>query len=235
MLSSGKLRRNSCRSASFIQIQIFIFTCVMASVFMVGCSPDTDHKAPNLAGTFSGILPDGKHMTITLQQDDNIVSGHGEVDSKSFSVSGVTTIHGPLVVAFENGHVETSNVVLSSRGRTAHVDWLGKKIALQRGGEPIESSSGDFTGKFSTNRPYPIQISITQKEKVLAGTGYITDKAVAVVGIVESGSMCANGRILYSDGSNASTKACLSSDKESLILNEGDVSGTPITLNRSSE
>lgn len=235
-MSSDRKQYRNCRQIIIrIKTWAILIMAVTTSALMFGCSQDIEHKAPTLSGTFSSTLPDGKQMTLTLQQKKNIVSGHGKVDAKSFSVSGVTSIHGPLVVAFDNGHVENSTVVLSSRGRTVQLDWLGKKVALQRGGEPVEPSSGDFTGDYATNRPYPIEISITQKDKVLAGTGYITDKAVAVVGMVESETMCARGSILYSDGSSARTRACLSSDKESLLLNEGDVSGAAITLTRRSE
>ncbi len=225
-------RRKYCGSTSFVRFTTILLASAMISAYLAGCSRDPGHKAPDLAGTFSGVLPDGKHMTITLHQDENIVSGHGMVDSKSFSVSGVTSAYGPLVVAFENGYVARSKVVLSQRGRSAQLAWLGKTVALQRGGDPIPASSGEFAGEYATNKPYPIQITLTQREKMLAGTGYITDKAVALVGMVEDGTECANGTIQYSDASSARTRVCLSPDRDALLLNEADRSGGQITLRK---
>jgi hypothetical protein len=62
-----------------------------------------------------------------------------------------------------------------------------------------------------------LQLDLNQSADLLAGTGFVSGKPVAVVGRV-TGVNQARGLLLFSDGSQNGVKVSLSSDEQTLSL-----------------
>ena len=193
-----------------------------------GCTPMLREKPPSLTGTFSGTLRDGTPIRMTLLQDQNTVTGHGVVGARSFSLSGLTSWQGPMVLGFEDGATEAAHVTLSPDGAGATVKGLGQTFALEQGGSPVRATPGLFAGRYSKSGPSPLWLVLTQSGNLLAGTGYIDGKPVAVVGRVTELRQ-ASGSLLFSDESQCRAKVTLSDDSRALAIHG---LGLPIQMTR---
>jgi hypothetical protein len=199
---------------TFLQSRIVILITI---VLIIGCTPMIRQEPPKLSGTFSGNTPDGRPIKVTLIQEENTVTGRGLIGEKIFSLSAITSYHGPMVLSFEDGTVVPAYITLSPDGTLATIRGLGIPLTVNRGGEPLRDLSGPFAGHYSTTGPPPLWLTLTQGGDLLAGTGFIDGKPVAVVGKV-TGPNRAAGTILFSDESQNRVKVNLSGDGRILTI-----------------
>ncbi len=177
----------------------------------------TEQQTTVLSSTFQGTTFDGKSVRITLNQKGNTVTGNGLIGNKRCSISGITSQYGPIIVTFEDGRVTPATVAISPAGNTATIKGFGQPLVVNRGGKPVKTSSGPFAGNYKTAGPPPLTLTLTQGGKLLAGTGFVEGKPIAVVGKV-IGSNKASGAILFSDESRNIVKATLSGDGRILTI-----------------
>lgn len=204
------------------------FAIVIAIGIIFGCAPMLRQKPPTLSGTFRGNAQDGRLVTVTFQQDENTITGRGRIEDRVFSLSGLTSWHGPIVLNYEEGNINPAYVMLSADGETVTLNGLGQSIILNHGGEPQRAPSGPFAGRYNTIGPPPLWLNLTQGGNLLAGTGFVDGKPVAVVGKV-TGVNSAIGTILFSDESQNRASVTISKDGRVLTV-EG--LGEPIQMRR---
>ncbi len=212
-----------------IKIPLRVEIAVMLAIGIIfGCTPMIRQETPKLSGTFSGSTSDGHSVKITIIQDENTVTGRGLIGEKIFSLSAITSYHGPMVLSFGDGTVAPAYITLSPDGDSATMQGMGISIALNRGGEPLRATSGPFAGRYSNPGPPQLWLNLTQGGDLLAGTGFVEGKPVAVVGKVTAPNRAA-GTILFSDESQNRVKVVLSGDGKVLTI-EG--LGGPIEMRR---
>ena len=185
-------------------------------------------KPPTLSGTFKGNAQDGRPVTVTFQQDEDTITGRGKIEDRAFSLSGLISWHGPIVLNYEDGSIKPAYVMLSADGGTVTLNSLGQSIILNQGGESQRAPSGPFAGRYNAIGPPYIWLNLTQGGNLLAGSGFVDGKPVAVVGKV-IGVNSAVGTILFSDESQSRARATLS-DNGRVLTVEG--LGAPIQMRR---
>src|SRR3990170_1823760 len=201
-----------------IKIPLRVEILAMLAIGIIfGCTPMIRQEPPKLSGTFSGSAPDGRPIKVTLIQDENTVTGRGLIGEKVFSLSAITSYHGPMVLSFGDGTVAPAYITLSPDGASATMKGMGLSIALNRGGEPLRAPSGPFAGRYANPGPPLLWLNLTQGGDLLAGTGFIDGKPVAVVGKVTAPNH-ATGTILFSDESQNRVKVVLSGDGRTLTI-----------------
>jgi len=205
-----------------------VIVWVLTLLIFLGCTPLIKQEPPALAGTFTGSTPDGRPIAVTLTQDENTVTGQGQMGDRVFGLSALVSFCGPAILMFRDGSVSTGNLTLSPDGATATVHGIGEPFTLQRGGETVGTPSGSFAGRYSTTGPPPLWLSLTQGGDMLAGIGFMNGKPVAVVGRT-TGPMTATGSILFSDESQARVTVTLTEDAKILTVNG---LGGPVTMMR---
>ena len=201
---------------------------ILAIALIFGCTPMIRQEPPKLSGTFSGSTSDGHSVKITIIQDENTVTGRGKIGDRVFSLSGLTSWHGPIVLNYEDGNIRPAYLMLSPDGEAVTLNGLGPSITLSHGGEPQRAPSGPFAGRYSNPGPPQLWLNLTQGGDLLAGTGFIDGKPVAVVGKVTAPNRV-TGTILFSDESHNRVKVVLSGDGRTLTI-EG--LGVPIEMRR---
>jgi hypothetical protein len=205
--------------------QSVLALCVL---FFFGCAPLLREAPPTLSGTFNGTAADGRDVQLTLDQDENTVTGIGSLGGCPFSFSAITSFHGPVVINWADGRTSPGHATLSPNGATVTISGVGPPVTLDRGGEPLADSSGPFAGRFSASRPRLVWIDLSQWGDLLAGTGFDQGKPVAVVGkVIEP--LHAKGTLLFGDESLIRVGATLSEDEGTLTV-EG--LGAPIHMKR---
>lgn len=198
----------------FLQSRIVVLITI---VLIIGCTPIIKQEPPTISGTFSGTSHDGRPVTVTLLHEENTVTGRGSIGERIFTLSGLTSYYGPMILTFEDGTTTSASIMLSPDGNTATIRGLGIPLTVNRGGEPLRALSGPFAGHYSTTGPPPLWLTLTQGGDLLAGTGFIDGKPVAVVGKV-TGPNRAAGTILFSDESQNRVKVNLSGDGRVLTI-----------------
>lgn len=171
--------------------------------------------SPVLTGTFSGLTADGRAIRITFEQRAGTVIGRGVLAADAFEISALTAPQGPLILVFERGGVTRGEIALAPDGKTATIHGLGAPVTLRRGGEPISLAEGPFAGLYAAGMPAVVWLELQQTGELLAGTGYLQGRAVAVVAKI-SGPGEARGSALFSDGSRAGLVLMLSADGRQL-------------------
>lgn len=208
--------------------RLFLVFGIAIPAILSGCTPVIRPETPNLSGTFRGNTHDRQPATFTLIQKDNTLTGNGSIGGRLCSLSGITSHHGPVIMTFEDGKTVPATVTLSPDTDTAAIQGLDKPLLVSRGGEPVRAASGPFAGNFKAPGPPQIALTLNQGGKLLAGTGFIDGKPVAVVGKV-TGANQAAGAVLFSDESRNAVKATLSGDGRVLTIRG---LGGPIELRR---
>lgn len=201
---------------------------ILAIALIFGCTPMIRQESPTLSGTFRGNTQDGSPVTVTFQQDENTITGRGKIGDRVFSLSGLISWHGPIVLNYEDGNIKPAYVMLSPSGEAVTLSGLGPSMTLSHGGEPLRAPSGPFAGRYANPGPPLLWLNLTQGGDLLAGTGFIDGKPVAVVGKVTAPNR-ASGTILFSDESQQRVKVNLSGDGKALTI-EG--LGGPIQMRR---
>ncbi len=205
------------------------FLILLLIILMAGCATSVPVNKPStLSGTFRSSASEGLPVHLTLQQDKNTVTGQGLIGGRAFILSGLTSWHGPLVITYGDGTVASSYVTLSPDGQTIKIQGLGLPFPLIRGGEPVDKPSGPFEGRYSYPGPPRIDLSLTQGGELIAGTGFVEGKAVAVVGKA-TGLHMTSGTLLFSDESQSGVKGTLSGDGRILTIHG---LGNPIEMRR---
>lgn len=206
---------------------LFFFS-VWLIVCVFGCAAMNRVPSPQLNGTFSGTSNDGRRFSLTLQQKEHTVIGAGLWDDQEFGLSALTAPQGPMVISTAEGSPIPGHIALSPNGQTVTLIGLGDPIQLVRGGPPVDVLPGPFSGRFVIYKPLQIHLDLTQGGDLIAGTGYLDGKAVAVVGKVVAADR-ARGAVLYSDESRHRVSVSLSTDRRTLTI-EG--LGAPIVMKR---
>lgn len=188
---------------------------LLLALLLAACSPPVRPAAPVLTGTFSGLTADGRPIRITFEQRASTVTGHGVLAAEAFELSALTSPQGPLILAFESGGAVRGDITLASDGKTATIHGLGAPVTLQRGGEPVPVADGPFAGLYAAGRPVAVWLEVRQTGDLLAGTGSLQGRAVAIVARI-SGPREARGSALFSDGSRAGLVLMLSNDGRQL-------------------
>ncbi len=195
-----------------------IILIVLLTLFAAGCAASIPmNKLVTLSGTFTGSTSEGHPVSLTLHQEKDAVTGQGSVGEESFVLSGLTSLHGPMVITYENGGVAPAYIMLSPDGQDIKMQGLGGPLHLIRGGEPLSHPSGPFEGRYAYSGSPRIYLSLTQGGELVAGTGFVEGKAVAVVGRVTE-SHKASGTLLFSDESRARVKVVISEDGQTLHI-----------------
>jgi hypothetical protein len=182
-----------------------------------GCERLERSPSPRFGGTFSGTSSDGQAVTVSLTQAENTVIGQVRKGERTFSLSAIVGLHGPAVLMPEDGAPEVGTITLSPAGQSMTLNWMDSPIILARGGTPLPVASGSFAGRYSAPTPHMLRLDLDQSADLLAGTGFVSGKPVAVVGRV-TGENEARGLLLFSDGSQNGVKVSLSSDEQTLSL-----------------
>lgn len=204
-------------------------TIIMLAIgLLFGCTPMIRQGPPTLSGTFRGNAQDGSPVTITFEQEENTIAGRGRTGERVFSLSGLTSWHGPILLNYEDGNLKPAHVMLSPDGETVTLGGLGPPIALSHGGEPLRAATGPFAGHYSAQGPPPLWLNLAQGGNLLAGTGFVDGKPIAVVG-KETTPNHASGTLLFSDESQQRVRVSLSGDGRTLTI-EG--LGGPIEMKR---
>jgi hypothetical protein len=207
----------------------YALSVLLLSISLIpGCATLPRQEPPSLSGTFSGTAGDSRPVRVTLSQDADVVTGRGLVGARAFSLSGLTSWQGPIVLAFEDGPIEAAQITLSPDGTRATIRGWGPPFTLERGGPAVSAPSGVFAGRYSTERPSPLWLVLTQSGDLLAGTGFVDGKPLAVVGRV-TGIRQAAGTLLFSDESQNRVRVILSDDGQSVTI-QG--LGSPIEMRR---
>ncbi len=212
-----------------IRIKTHLLSTVLLSlllIFFFGCTKMVREEPPTLSGTFRGDTGAGSPVTITFIQDENTITGRGKIGDRVFSLSGITSWHGPIVLNYEDGDIRPAYITLSPDGGIVTISGLGPSITLNHGGEPQRAPSGPFAGRYANTGPPQLWLNLTQGGNLLAGTGYVDGRPVAVVGKVTDVRK-ATGTILFSDESQTRVKVVLSGDGRTLTI-EG--LGAPIQM-----
>jgi len=197
------------------RLGVVLFPVLSVSI-VVACAPLGRPASPTLSGTFQGTSADGQPMTVTFRQKSNTVTGQGSVGAHSFSLSALAAWHGPMVLAYPDGAIKPAKVTLSPDGTTVTIHEPGKKVILRRGGTPLDVVPGPFAGRYSVVTPN-VRLTLSQGGELLAGTGFLAGRPVAVVGRV-TGPKRARGTLLFADESRNGVKASLSDDRQTLTV-----------------
>ena len=208
--SFGTLIRNT------VTYRGLVVGVLLAAVF-VGCERPERAPAPRLDGTFSGATSDGRAVTISLAQEENTVIGQGKLGDKVVGLSAITAPHGPLVIIAEDGTSITGSITLSPSGKNVTLTGLGEPITLNRGGTPLPVTAGAFAGRYATPGSDGLRLDLEQSGDLLAGTGFVEGKPVAVAGRITAANE-ARGSLLFSDQSRSGVRAVLSDDGQTLSM-----------------
>ena len=201
---------------------------LLVLIFILGCATLEKNPPPTMTGSFSGNASDGRSINANFIQDESALTGTGSFDGRRFAISSVASWYGPAVLIFEDGSRTEVQIFLSPDGRLVTVRGLGESMKMTRTGDSAPLSSGPFAGVFSEAGEPSIWLNLSQAGDLLAGTGYVNGRAVAVTGKTTSPTQ-ANGVLLFSDGSRMGVRAVLSGDGDMLTV-EG--LGGPIDMKR---
>jgi hypothetical protein len=196
---------------------------MLLAAAVTGCDTTERLPAPQLSGTFSGTTADGRTLTLSLAQESNTVIGQGKLGDQSFGLSAITAPQGTAVIIPASGTQLSGSVALAPAGDSLTLYGLGEPVELARGGTPLPVTGGPFAGRYKTRRPEEIWLQLEQSGDLLAGTGFVWGKPVAVAGWV-TGPREARGSLLLSDQSRNGIKVSLSGDLGT--LNVSGLGGT---------
>lgn len=209
-LWSGKSICTNVISIGFIVAVFFV-------AGVAGCARFERAPAPGFGGTFSGITNGGQAVSVSLAQEENTVIGQGKQGGRAFGLSAITGSHGPAVLMPEDGAPLAGTITLSPSGKQMILTGLGDSVTLTRGGTTLPVTKGVFAGRYATRGASNLWLDLKQSGDLLAGTGFVSGKPVAIVGrVVEVNE--ARGSILFSDRSQNGVRAFLSSDEQTLSL-----------------
>jgi hypothetical protein len=202
--------------------------CAVTLLFLGGCAHLARQPAPALTGSYAGETTDGTRVTIALQQDQNAVTGHGTVGSDRISISALTSWAGPVAIAFPDGRVAHGHLALSPLGEKATLEVPGLELELARSAGVPLTATGPFSGSYQREAETAAWVRLVQNGDLIAGTGYLDGKPIAVAGKV-IGPNQARGTLLFSDESRTTVTAVLSEGDRVLTV---DGAGRPIKLRR---
>lgn len=200
-----------------LDIEIVTRAAVLAFFFILTGCDRFESAPPSLNGTFSGTAADGRRTVMTLEQTGQAVAGRGVEGDRSFAVSALVAWQGPLLLTFQDGSVVTGSIALRTDGAGVSIRGLREPVSLERGGEPAAAAGGAFAGVFSGAGPPEVTVSLTQSGELIAGTGVLDGRAVAVVGRVVRPN-AVEVRLLFSDESHMQVRAALADDGRELRL-----------------
>ena len=202
---------------TLLDLQFIARTCVSAVFFISTACDRFGSVTPSLNGTFSGTAADGRRVSVTLEQSGQAVAGRGVDGDRSFAVSALVGWQGPVLLTFQDSAIATGSLSLRTDGSGISIRGLRQPVNLERGGEPATASGGAFAGRFSGTGPPEVAVALTQSGELIAGTGVLDGRAVAVVGRA-TGPDAAEGRLLFDDESHMQVRASLADDGRVLRL-----------------
>lgn len=194
-----------------------LITTILVDIFLLSCTSFHRRPIPVFTGSFQGNSAEGDAVLMSFEQEGNTIIGNGSLGGRKFSLSGIASWHGPVVVMFEDGTRATADLRLSVQGDRANVKGLGRAFDLNRVSGTAPESVGPFTGTYTNDGPPVVSLELKQEGTLLSGTGIVEGKPVAVVGIV-SEAMNVRGILLFSDESERSVKATLSDGGRELVI-----------------
>jgi hypothetical protein len=186
-------------------------------IAVTGCDRTERLPPPQLSGTFTGATADGRALTISLAQDQNTVIGAGRLADQLFSLSAITAPQGPAVIIAAGGAQSSGSIALAPAGDSVTLYGLGEPVELARGGTPLPVTAGAFAGRYKARHPQRIWLQLEQSGELLAGTGFLWGRPVAVAGWV-TGPREARGSLLLSDQSRNGVRVTLSADLSTLSV-----------------
>jgi hypothetical protein len=214
MPSTGRQVRNMT-----LRTKLWAWPVLAAVVALaVACGPKEERQpAPQLTGTYNGVDDAGKPIVISFQQDGSALTGHGRWGDQEIGLSGLTAPAGPMVVSFASGYTASGQVSLAADGTSVTLRGMGAPVTLGRGGEPLAGASGRFAGRFAAKGPMRLRLELAQSGDLLAGTGFVDGRPVAVAGkVTEPGQ--ARGFVLFSDESRNAVTVSLADDGGALSV-----------------
>jgi hypothetical protein len=200
--------------------------CLLPVAF--GCSPVAHRQLPPMSGSFHGVMADGAPLRLTVEQDGDRVTGFGRHGDRSFAFSGLPSrqVNGSCI--FDDRSVMPAAVVMSPDGQVLAVRMQGGETIMERGGEPVVNVPGPFNGRYASGGRSAASVRLLQDGVLLAGTGFVSGRPVAVSGrVVGEGE--ARGDIQFADESRQSVRVSLSGDRQQLTVTG---IGAPIVMKR---
>lgn len=210
-----------------LRITITLAGLILVMLFL-GCATLEKKPPPTMTGSFNGNASDGRPVSAKFIQDENAVVGTGSLNGRRFALSSVASWHGPAVLVFEDGSRTEVEIIMSPDGRMMTIRGLGESLKLARTAYAADLPTGPFAGVFADSGDPSIWLNLSQAGELLAGTGYVDGKAVAVTGSASSPGE-ARGVLLFSDGSKMGVSASLSGDGGTLTIKG---LGRPIEMKR---
>jgi hypothetical protein len=208
---------HSSGGRALLDVQVIVRALVLAVFFILTACDRFESAPPSLNGNFSGTAADGRRIVVTLEQTGQAVAGRGVEGDRSFAVSAVVAWQGPALLTFQDGSVAAGSISLRTDGSGVSIRGLREPLNLERGGEPAAAAGGAFAGRFFGAGPPEATVSLTQSGELIAGTGVLDGRAVAVVGRV-IGPNAAEGRLLFNDESHMQVRAALADEGRELRL-----------------
>lgn len=195
----------------------YSIVCLIFSIAIASCTGQSRRPPPELNGIFNGTDTDGKTITLSLNQKQNVVRGVGTWGEQSISISALTAPRGPMVLSTDTGRLDNGYIQMSADGRTVTVNCQRAELILERSNQSVSRRTGPFQGHFERTVPTHLWLDLEQNHELLAGTGYINGQPVAVVGKIV-GHNKVKGTLLYSDASRIRVASSLSEDGNTLIV-----------------
>lgn len=186
---------------------------------VLGCTTTAEHIL-SADGTFSGTMPNGGRMVLTLSEEAGGFSGHGTSNGKPFAVSGGRVWQGVGTMSSENGSFLPLDVSLSGDAETLTLVVPGKEAyILERGGQPVPQAPGPFSGSYRSESlaPLLVRLTLVQQGRLISGVAGGLGMPVGFAGrATEPRKM--SGVLTFLDGSQVSIDAELSPDGRSLTI-----------------
>lgn len=210
--------------------RITIRLLILAALTVWGCARFVV-EPQTLSGTFTGAMPDGRPIVVTVEQAGQVFRGEGSVDGEPLVLAGPLVSSAVGSLAFSDGAFASAHVRLSGGGDVLTIARVGQPdIVLNRGGTPVQSPPGPFSGRYRA-----LEAGMVLAETTLVQSGLL----VSGVGIIAGGPAGINGRVMaprkltgiitFRDESQVRFEAELSADAQTI---EFRGFGRPINLQR---
>lgn len=208
------------------QNMVKFLTLICLILFLCSCSTSVPEPVITFSGTFDGKTEDNRPIKLTFTKSERGFNGHGTLDGKPISLSLLTSYRGLGEATYKETTMPVS-VELSFDGNTLSLKGLDRKAIIHRDDTPLTTSPGPFTGRFRGGGITGL-IDLMQNGKLVVGTGRVYSQTIALSGITKDGKNF-KGRMIFTDGSQATITAKLSDGDRLLTVNGF---GSPLEFRR---
>lgn len=182
------------------------------------CSRDieTDQRSTNISA--AGKVSDNAGISVTLEADDNTVVGFGQVNGRSFSLSGVLSLQGPVTLSFSDGDRIPGHLSLPVNSSDVSLTVQGEQLILETDPSAnglIAVGQGRFNGSFRSADA--LSLALRTEGKLLSGSGVFLGKPIGLVA-TETETGAANGLLLFADGTQIAIELKQNADASPIRL-----------------